>query len=149
MASPTAPTDTRSRLAKLAGLDAVERPVLIAAWCLLPLISVSLRILDYPRTRDLMAWFLTRKGNLAASDVQVERTARLVGVAARYELYRPSCLSQALAAWWLLARRGVVTSVRIGVQKDRRGFSAHAWVERDGMIIMGGADARERYLPML
>lgn len=144
-----APTDTRSRLTKLAGVDAVERPVLIAAWCLLPLIAVSLRILDYPRTRDLMARFLTRKGNVTESDIQIERTTRLVSVAARYELCRPSCLSQALAAWWLLARRGIVTSVRIGVQKDRRGFSAHAWVERDGVIIMGGADSRERYQTML
>lgn len=130
-------------------MDAVEWPVLVAAWCLLPLIAVCLRIFDYPRTRDLMARFLTRTGNVTEPDIQIERATRLVSVAARHALCRPSCLSQALAAWWLLARRGIVTSVRIGVQKDRRGFSAHAWVERDGVIIMGGADSRQRYLPML
>lgn len=149
MAALTVATDTRSRLTKFAGLAAVERRVLIAAWCLLPSIAVSLRILDYARTRNLMARFLTSTDHATDIDTQVERTTRLVAVAARYDLCRANCLSQALAVWWLLARGGIDSRIRIGVHRKPGGFSAHAWVERDAVIIMGGGDSRERYVTML
>lgn len=132
----------------LAGFGADEWRVLIAASCLLPLIAISLRVLDYPRTRNLMGRFVTRAGRGAAPQTQVDRVTRLVGVAARHGVCRANCLHHALAVWWLLARRGIETNLRIGVRKDHAGFSAHAWIERDGMIIVGGADSPDRYHAM-
>ena len=148
MASFTVSAETRSRLTKLVSLGAGDWRVLIAAWCLLPLIAISLRMLDYPRTRDLMGRFVQKPGSVAAPEIQVERVTRLVGVAARYGVCRANCLRHALAVWWLLARRGVETNLRIGVRKDQTDFSAHAWVERDGVVLAGGADAHERYQTM-
>lgn len=145
MASFTISTEMRSRLAKLASFSADEWRVLIAAWCLLPLIAFSLRMLDYPRTRNLMGRFVTKAGRGTAPDAQVERVTRLVGVAARHGACRANCLQHALAVWWLLARRGIETNLRIGVRKDHADFSAHAWIERDGVILVGGADAPDRF----
>jgi hypothetical protein len=148
MATFSVSTVTRSRLATLASFSAEDWRVLLTAWCLLPLIAMSLRILDYPRTRDVMRRFVQETGRVAAPEVQIERVTRLVGVAARHGACRASCLCLALAVWWLLARRGVETRLKIGVRKDPTGFSAHAWVERDGVVLTGGADAHERYQPM-
>lgn len=52
-----------------------------------------------------------------------------------------TCLTQAIAAQTMLARRGEEARVHIGVAKnaDKAGkFEAHAWVEHAGQIIIGG-----------
>lgn len=50
-----------------------------------------------------------------------------------------TCLPQALAAEWLLRRRGQQSDLKIGVVKDRDGhLLAHAWVESHGRIVVGG-----------
>jgi hypothetical protein len=148
MASMTVSSERRNRLTKLASLGAEDWRVLLTAWCLLPLIAISLRVFDYPRTRNVMERFVQGIDSATAPEIHVGRVTRLVPVAARHGAYRASCLCLALAVWWLLARRGVETTLRIGVRKDQTGFSAHAWVERDGVVLTGGADAHERYQPV-
>jgi hypothetical protein len=52
------------------------------------------------------------------------------------------CLTKALVAKLLLARRGWTTQIRIGVAKDQAGLlTAHAWLEADGEPIFGVTDA--------
>ncbi len=61
----------------------------------------------------------------------VSHTARLVPLA--------NCLPQALATQYLLARSGVVVTVRIGVaQHACSEVEAHAWVLHGDTIILGG-----------
>jgi hypothetical protein len=69
--------------------------------------------------------------------------ARVVAAVMRSSRVVPggkNCLVQALAANLLLGRRGVPSTVRIGVAKDCHGtFRAHAWAEADGETVIGGA----------
>ena len=70
----------------------------------------------------------------------IDRICWAVRIASRY-LPRASCLTQPLAASFLLQRRGQPTTLRVGVAKNVRGhFEAHAWLENDGQIIIGGSD---------
>jgi hypothetical protein len=55
--------------------------------------------------------------------------ARLVELADRHGLFRPSCLRRALVVTWVLSGRGIASNLKIGVTKDQQGLSAHAWVE--------------------
>jgi len=74
-----------------------------------------------------------------------DRAIWAIQVASRY-VPRASCLTQALATQALLGSSGIPASVRIGVAKSTAGnFEAHAWLESDGEILMGGADANQRY----
>lgn len=57
------------------------------------------------------------------------------------------CLTQALVGRLLLAREGVDVTVHIGVAKSDGELRAHAWLERDGAIILGGARSRDAYRP--
>jgi hypothetical protein len=50
-----------------------------------------------------------------------------------------SCLTQALGAQVLLARHGYPALIHIGVTRREQGqFQAHAWVESEGRVIIGG-----------
>jgi len=67
-------------------------------------------------------------------------------VGARMLPKRP-CLTQALVAQFFLWRRGdTSTSMHIGVNKDSDGgLLAHAWLECDGRVIIGGTGSPEQY----
>jgi len=50
-----------------------------------------------------------------------------------------TCLTTALVAQALLQRHGYQAKLRIGVRRDLNGaFTAHAWLEREGEVIVGG-----------
>ena len=70
----------------------------------------------------------------------VRRASRLVPMA--------NCLPQALATYTLLARRGIESEVRLGVARDGQRFKAHAWVELDGIVLIGKVDDLHRYEPL-
>jgi hypothetical protein len=55
------------------------------------------------------------------------------------------CLPQALAAKWCLRRRGVPTTLHIGVlrRQDDGGIGAHAWL-MCGDVVVTGSGARPR-----
>lgn len=67
-------------------------------------------------------------------------------VGARLLPKRP-CLTQALVTQFFLWRRGDdTTSMHIGVTKgEDGGLLAHAWVEHEGQVIIGGTGSPERY----
>lgn len=52
-----------------------------------------------------------------------------------------TCLVQAIAGWLMLRRRGVGSSVKIGVQKNDHAFAVHAWLCVDGAVCIGGTDS--------
>jgi hypothetical protein len=70
-----------------------------------------------------------------------------VRVASSY-VPKATCLVQALAAEWILARCGYASRLHIGVARAEpsggRGLDAHAWLECGGRVLLGGAGA-DRY----
>ncbi len=79
--------------------------------------------------------------------VNLKRMAWLVDVADRYAPGKSSCLRQTAALAWLLRRRGVATSLRIGVARDEGKFVAHGWLESGEGELFGLSD-RDKYVPL-
>jgi hypothetical protein len=72
----------------------------------------------------------------------VEAAARRVPAA--------TCLTQGLAAQALLGRLGQPSELRLGVARNANGkFEAHAWVEIEGRVVIGGAIAGFRQFVQL
>lgn len=61
-----------------------------------------------------------------------------------------SCLTQAFALQLLLRNRGLNSSIRIGVAREglQRVFAAHAWLERDGQILIGNRNNLKSFTPL-
>jgi hypothetical protein len=68
-----------------------------------------------------------------------DRLARLVAAvdrAARYGLFRPTCLVRAVALERMIVRAGVGPAVvRVGVLNGGNAFMAHAWIELAGRVV--------------
>jgi hypothetical protein len=76
---------------------------------------------------------------------RVRRIGRAVVTMSRHTPWESQCLVQAIAAKMMLRRRGVPSTLYLGVTKDdATGLSAHAWV-RSGDVVLTGAAGRERF----
>lgn len=84
-------------------------------------------------TREAMHVNPTAQTELDALEVDPWRTARAVSRAKRRLPFDSTCLQTALATQKLLARQGVASAVRVGI--DRVDAPAHAWVEVGDLVI--------------
>ena len=61
--------------------------------------------------------------------------------------WRSDCVIQAMAAQDWLARHGLASDIRIGVERPTDGkFGAHAWLVHDGGVVTGGEVERYEVL---
>ena len=136
---------------KILALNRLQWRYLFASWLILPVIDLGLRLLGYKRMRSLLnRWAKSAVRSHENTEIVAGQVARVVSVAARWTLWPTSCLRQAILLWWFLARRNIAVEVRIGVSGDlAEHFSAHAWVEQNGRVLLGGEHARERYAVLL
>jgi hypothetical protein len=76
-----------------------------------------------------------------ASDPAAAAIGRAVAGAARRLPWRSTCLDRALAGRLLLARRGIPSTLVLGVAKDQDLVHAHAWLVAGGGTVSGRRQA--------
>jgi hypothetical protein len=135
-------------LRKFLQLSSSERSLLMAAFVSLGLIRVGLKVWSFQRLRDLLARFSRPVSWLQSADsASVGRVVWAVRATSPY--LRAICLPQALAVQVLLARRGCPSQLRIGFTRSKGGqMSAHAWVECQGQVVIGGTGNMAAYIPV-
>lgn len=97
--------------------------------------------------RRLVRWTVKGPKRTAPADRStIDRVAWAVRTAGGHLFPARPCLPQALAARFLLARLGVPTDLRIGVRRpEADDLRAHAWVEYEGEVLIGGTEAPAEY----
>jgi hypothetical protein len=134
-------------LRRLLGLTGAERRLALSALGLLAAVRCGLWLLPF-RTLYRLAEAAGRARPPAGRlPVPRERVLWAVAATARF-VPRPTCLVRALAARTLLARHGHPSELRLGVARGHgRAFEAHAWLEEDGRVLVGGP-VDPRYVPL-
>jgi Transglutaminase-like superfamily len=128
-------------------LTGEERSLLLQAIIFLPLVAFSLQLWGMQRTQQA----LTRLSNSAislTSDVrliQIQKTSRLVEIAANYIPVWGNCLKKSLVLWFLLRRQGIVSELLIGARRLEGEFQAHAWIEYQGIVINDTPNVRQSF----
>lgn len=121
----------------------------VAATLLLPLVRLALHVVPFG-----VMWRATNRlarARSAGPGPGAEAIAWAVSAAGRRVPGGHHCLAQAVTAYILLGRAGHSARVRFGLSRDGPdGLSAHAWVEREGSVLLGGPDiSRFALLPPL
>ena len=134
-------------VAKFLRLPAADRWLVLKALGVVSVVRLRLALLPF-RPGSGRAASLPSPRNAGPSPRRiawaVERAADQFG--------RATCLARALAAGWLLRRRGFSSRISIGVDACQPGNSsslvAHAWLEMGGEVLVGGPDIG-RYTSLL
>jgi hypothetical protein len=131
-------------LRKFFSLPVMERQMLLKAFILLIFVRLGLWLLPFQtlqRTLEKLFHYPVTSNRQSLSPEKVSWAVRAVS------WYVPSatCLAQALTLKALLTQEGIHSDLAIGVARDdATGITAHAWLEIDGKVIIGGQE-RDRY----
>lgn len=135
------------RVSKFLSLGREDRWLLVRSACVLVAMCLGVRALSLRRLQEVATrGALTRRAVPAARRHAAGRIAWAVRAAARH-VPGATCLPQALAAQFMLARHGHPARLRIGVATGQGRLAGHAWVEGDRVILIGGDDVT-RYAPL-
>jgi len=134
-------------------LDPADRPLLIEAVIVLAIARVSTRVLPFRRTAALFGLEQSVSGSPAGGRALPAAAGRPVWALSAAATRMPragTCLVQALGGSAMLGRRGIATTIHLGVTRDprdARALTAHAWLCCDDTIVTGAAGAN-RYTPL-
>lgn len=137
------------QLRKFLHLSWGDRQLLFSTILLLSTIRLGLRLLRFQTLQHLLIKMIPRTTVLPLEQASVNKVVWAVEVVSRYMPGGVKCLARALATQVLLGRRGYMTQLRIGVAKSEAGqLEAHAWVESQGRIVIGGLESLTRFTPL-
>lgn len=128
---------------KWVNLPGIERRLFVRALPVVLAVRIALWVLPWRWTLSLTRRFSLARTRRAPGGVH--EIVRAVDRAAA-RIPKATCLTRAIAASVMLGRRGAPASIRFGVARDAGGrFIAHAWVESEGRIVIGGTSSPRRY----
>src|SRR5262245_48435086 len=137
-------------LNKFLRLPTADRRLLMKAMLLVWMVRMGLWLMPFRVMRQLLAK-LARGSveSLLEENALVARIAWAVSVTSRY-VPAATCLTQAIVTKLILARYGCCSILRIGVARSDSGeFQAHAWVESNGKVVIGGSESSlKNYTPL-
>src|SRR5215203_3416600 len=137
------------RLRKFRHLTSADRRLLVSTALLLGAIRLGLRLLPFRTMRRVVVRLAqVPVGSRCTNPSSVDRLVWAVTVASWY-VPRATCLTQALAAQVLLGWHSHQSRLYVGVARGEEGrLEAHAWVENQGKVIVGGGElSRYTLLP--
>jgi len=128
----------RRRLRTLRRLCWHDRLLLAEALVALGLVRLAIIALPF-------RWIASRLDAAPAGNARADRRkARRVGMvlhyAARVTPWRSKCLEQAIAGNLMLRRRGLPSTLHLGVAKKGMTLEAHAWLRCGDQIVTGGRE---------
>ncbi|HUP01086.1 MAG TPA: lasso peptide biosynthesis B2 protein [Gemmatimonadota bacterium] len=130
-----------------------EWRALVAAATLSVAVRLVLAVLPFRSALKLVRR-LARPSRFASRPAgERERVVWAVHAVGRRLFPSKPCLTEALVGFLLLRRRGIPAELHLGVEKDdeKPGIRAHAWLESEGRVVVGGEESPSRYrrLPSL
>jgi hypothetical protein len=133
-------------LRKFARLSRTDKGLVLRAVGLLAISSLGLRFF----TPQRMIRILVQDGGSGKAPQKNSPDRVAWSVNAATQIVRgSSCLTRAIAGAALLKRAGYPATIQLGVAvNDGKGIHAHAWVECEGKLVLGGPECRAEYTPL-
>jgi hypothetical protein len=127
------------RLRRFLRLPLADQWLLLKSSVLLASVRILLWMLPFPTARRLIERVGRESARLTRNPAPAKHFAWAVSAAGSVVPGGGHCLSQALTLQVFLLRRGYPCRVRYGVYRQPgAAFTAHAWVEHQGTILIGG-----------
>ncbi len=128
-----------------------QRWIALLALSALIVVKASLASIGYRRTRSALGTLSpkpTRDCESSSSCIkQIDTLSWSVAGVSFHSPFTTTCLERTLTLWWLLRFRRIDSDIRIGTARSEGGLLAHAWLERNGVVVNDDADAIGQFLP--
>ena len=124
-----------------------ERLFTIETFLLLGLVRLGLWLISYQKLLHLLDQM--SKLNYGDREIELNKIVKAVNISTCYMPGGAKCLARALTTQVLMKQQGYSPQLFIGVAKAEQGqLEAHAWVEYQGLIVIGDLQNLSQYMPM-
>jgi hypothetical protein len=135
-------------LHKFFSLPVKEQQFLVKAFFLLIMIRLGLWLLPFRTLQRTLERLFQHPITSNRKSPSPEKFSWAVSAISQY-VPAATCLAQALTLQALLSHEGIHSDLAIGVARDdATRITAHAWLEIDGTVIIGGQE-RDRYTKLM
>ncbi len=135
------------RLIKFIKLSNTKRWLLLEAVLWLSIAQLAILILPF---RRIVPYLGTHQNISSLTPVPIEHRKILLHlhwaietVACYVFPWKATCLPQAIAAKFMLRRRGIDSTLYFGVMKENKELKAHAWLRVGDFIVTGERDRQQ------
>ena len=133
------------RVTKYLQYSPAMRALLAEAWLSLGLARLLLLTTEFKKIAPKLGKHMREVS--AKGDAAQTALAKDIGLAVRtmsyHTVWESKCFAQAIAAKRMLTRRGIQSTLYLGVAKDDAGsLIAHAWITSCGLTLTGGRNAK-------
>jgi hypothetical protein len=141
-----------TRYSRFASLGRQDRRLVLEAASLMTLAGIGLRFFRLRTIQRLLDRYVESYSTQTHSPPEpnaIDRVHWAVTAVAR-RVPKATCLVQALTADALLRRRQVACELRMGMRirgNSAANIEAHAWVECNGVVVIGGIDTLSTFEP--
>jgi uncharacterized SAM-binding protein YcdF (DUF218 family) len=137
-----------TRLRKFWHLSAGDRNFLIKTFFLLAVIRLGLVLIQFNKLLKFINQISQPRPPYSTQKISVDKIVWAVNKVTRY-VPGAKCLARALTTQVLMRRYGHSGELRLGVAKAETGkLEAHAWIEHQGLVVMGNVPDLSRYMPL-
>ena len=136
------------RLGRFLRLSSSDRRLFVEAAIWLGVARLALLMVPFRWITPFLGRHMAESPQTTESEHKeiVERISRVVQTASRHMPWECKCLTQAIACKSMLKRRGLRTTLYLGVAKgSEENLKAHAWL-RTGDLIVTGARDMDRFI---
>lgn len=122
------------------------REVILAseALVLLGIARICLRPIHFQTIRKVLGTVSRAAARLGLRHVDLDTVLWATKAAKSRFPFRTTCLIEALTTEAMCKQQGIDTDLRIGVARIDGHFTAHAWLEKDDAVIVGGPESTIR-----
>ena len=136
----------------LSGLTNRELLFLLKTFLLLGFVRLGLWLLPYQKLLHLLNQISDRNSGaqeIELNDNHLNQIVRAVNISTRYMPGGAKCLARALTTQVIMKRQGYSPQLRLGVAQGEEGkIEAHAWIEYQGLIVIGDLQNLSRFIPL-
>jgi len=141
----TAPTARRSPSTRIAfrrirQLRAADIALAVEALCMLTFFRLALNLLPVQRLTAWMGMDIQAQSSVSQAKARetIRRVEWSIGAVVRHGPLTFVCFPQSLAAYFMLRRRHIASTLFYGVTRDADQLKAHTWVKVGDRTVVGG-----------
>jgi transglutaminase superfamily protein len=119
------------------------------AFVLLGCTQILLRMCHFQRLRRMLGKVMKVHAPVGPHSLPPDTLAWAVGAARRHLPFPATCFGEAVAAEALFRKHGYAPVMRVGAMRRDGVFQAHAWLELNDVVVVGGPESMVKdYTPL-
>ena len=135
-----------NKFSKFSRLTLSEKCAFITYLIIFPLFLLVYRTIGYNKARKFTDYLVKpTKDSLKITGKELLNHSKIINTSLGNCIIKSTCLEKSLFTYLVLGLKGFNSDLKIGINNDENKFQAHAWVEKEQIVLNDQQDSVENF----